>query len=350
KAPKAERIKAKHLVNQGYASLVDGYNATVRNSINHGRVRFQATDIEYHDLSDTETLYPSGFTALLDRLFDACSGMIMAIGKFVADNHQDLDREARASIPIGIVQLWAQGFWGYEGFSATWMVPSEAIGNRAQLNIQCQSEAGNHEINMHHAIHLAVQIATFRPGFDRYAFNIETGAGPGDGLFLDGARLAEMLRQDAPISELGDVVETSMLWTQGTSLSRRLFSISQVWKPSLEEAKRQLREAMEDSAQGYLIRKEENISVPDLRRWKLWVVVGPEICQSQDQMEALARKIGNRYRAKWLRAMDITGPVGIPLPPKEVIFEFRGQDQRLRNLKGGAYAIPRCGKILTIKL
>jgi hypothetical protein len=350
KAPKTEPDKAKHLVRCGYASVVDGYNRTVRNSLNHGRVRYQATEIEYHDLLHTETMYPDGFTSLLDRLSDACSATILAIGKFVADQHVNWNTERRSNIPIGLLQLWAQGRWGYKGFSASWMVTSEALGNRRQLNIQCKSEARNHEINMHDAIHLAVQISNFRPGFERFAFNIDTGKGPGNGLFLDGTRLSKLLSENAPISKLGEVVETSMLWNQGTSLSRRIFSVNQVLKPSIETARRQFRSAVDSNIDKYVVREEENISTLDMRRWKLWVVASPEICVDQEKIEQLAHIIANRYRAKWLRAMDITGPVGIPLPPKQIIFEFRGRDQRIRNLKGGPYVVPRCGKILTVHL
>lgn len=331
----------------GYPAFVAGANATIRNAISHGGVRFGHARITYQSSNQTLELLPSQFTGYLDRLTDTSSAIVTSLLLFMGRNPGVTAPRRCGRLPLGLRFLLVRGATHYSGFVLDSVSESE-IGVERVLNLYGISKTRSRMVHRFDGVSAASQALKY--GGDIYgqiAVSIDCG---GPVHTYSPYKVREMkaaFQPGAPSSLLASIldVKRELLWYNASTLSRKLY----VWKCSMLgawlNAKDDLIERWRASGLDvlwtrYVLRfssSHGNKSVGRIRRIEGHAVLVSTDDATKEMVWKMIRHASRRLRRKLLRSHDMTGKATfLARHPKYVWLTVHSADGRLRELDARA--------------
>lgn len=338
----ANRIQK--LRDKGYPELAKGANATIRNAISHGGVRYGHLKITYHSSNQTVQLLPASFTDYLDSLADICSSIVASLLLFVCRNQETVETVGYERLPLGVRFLLIRGITHYSGFILESVADSEAE-STSILNLYCISRTKARMVHRFDGLSVASQALVYGGSrYDRIAVSIDCG-GPVPTYWPYKAKeLKDALRPGASRKLLANILDprSELLWYDAPALSRKLYalksSIHAAWSNMKDEFIAQWRQSgLEVLNSRYMLRfnhVQGNKSVERLRRIEAHAVLAANEVPTRDLIEKIILHASRRLRRKFLQSKGISGRSSfLARRPKYVWLKVHRVDGRLRELE-----------------
>jgi len=345
----ANRIQK--LGDKGYPELANGADATIRNAISHGGVRYGHLKITYHSSNQTVELLPTSFTDYLDSLADICSSIMASLLLFVCRDQRTVETVGYQRLPLGIRFLLIRGVTHYSGFILESAADSGA-GSTSILNLYCISRTKARMVHRFDGVSVASQAIVYGGGgYDRIAVSIDCGGPVPTYSPYKVKELKDALRPGASRKLLAKILDprSELLWYDVPALSRKLYalksSIHAAWSNMKDEVIAQWRQSdLEVLRSRYDLRFNRvhgNKSVERLRRIEAHAVLAANEVPTRELIEKIILHASRRLRRKLLRSKDISGrSTLLARRPKYVWLKVHEADGRLRELETRAVGHP----------
>jgi len=338
----ANRIQK--LRDKGYPELVNGADATIRNAISHGGVRYGHLKITYHSSNQMVELPPTSFTNYLDSLADICSSIVVSLLLFVCRNQRTIESVGYQRLPLGVRFLLIRGVTHYSGFILESVADSEA-GSTSILNLYCISKTKARMVHRFDGLSAASQAIVYGGGgYDRIAVSIDCGGPVPTYSPYKVRELKDALRPGASRKLLAKILDprSELLWYDAPDLSRKLYvlksSIHATWSNMKDEVIARWRQSgLEVLKSRYKLRFNRvhgNKSVERLRKIEAHAVLAANEVPTRELIEKIVLHASRRLRRKFLRSKSISGrPSFFARRPKYVWLHVHSTDGRLRQLE-----------------
>lgn len=337
----ANRIQ--RLVDKGYPGLTVGADATVRNAISHGGVRFEHDGITYCSSKQTVDLKPRQFTSHLDGLADVSSASVVAMLLFLCRNPGQAIASGYGRLPLGVRFLLLKPLSQYRGFRLESISESQT-GQEKVLNLYCTSRTKARMVHRFDGLTAATQALVLGGGgYDLISVSIDCGGGVPTYSPYKVAEMTDALQPGAPSSLMAKILDPGreLLWYDTSVLARKLYALrctaSAVWANTKADVVREWRQSgLRVLSTRYRLRFDPvsgNKSVGRVRRAEGHAVLAAGETATQELVEMVARHAARRLRRKFLRSADLTGQQTLlARHPKYVWLKIHCADGRFREL------------------
>jgi len=337
----ANRIQK--LLDRGFPELTSGADATIRNAISHGGVRFGHDSIAYRSSKQTVELKPRNFTDHLDELADISSAMVAALLLFVCRNPITVANAGYHHLPLGLRFLLIRGVTRYKGFFLE-SISESGIGSDKVLNLYCISKTKSRMVHRYDGVAAASQALVYGGwDYDLIAVSIDCGGATPTYSPYKVKEMKAAFRPGAPKQLLGKILDPTreLLWYDASTVARKFFvlkcSVSGTWHNTKDDIVTKWRQlGLDVLSSRYELRfspASGNKSIERIRRAEGHVVLAPDETPTKELVEKIIRHASRRLRRKLLRAHDITGKTTLlARRPKYVWLKVHSEDGRFREL------------------
>ncbi len=193
---------ADELRGAGFAVLIDGYDAIMRNGIAHGGVIYFDRSIRYCDkIGRSKEVGSGNVVRLTDDIVDTCNALVLSMSIFLISKNRN-----EYNLPNDLIydELRAETkmpYWSITGF-----LPSQnAIGR--QLNIYVTADCHDERKVHFSMIQTGVLAEALRPGFDRYFISIKSKFSILSMAAFSGKMMSQYRMNGEPISNYREIVD-----------------------------------------------------------------------------------------------------------------------------------------------
>lgn len=338
--------QAECLRKNGLASIVGGYDSTVRNAIAHGTTEYGITSIQYVDRNNSTTLDSLEFGELFDTLVDSCHGILAAILIFAASNRADPAALPSSRLPFGMRYLLTVGLATHPALSISTMLETHSAGTGAQLNIVCKTSnpaRGSHQFD---GLFLAWLSCGLYPKYDRYLISIDSGRPSHSVLAIHGHALSDAIREDQPLEKCGPrLVEGALLWYDAPRWRSHVATLTTLWSARRPRLVREIRILFEEAKLipaicDYRVLAVEINSTSSVRKIIAYVALMQSGPVTDSKLESTVNHALRALRRTRVRRSDMNGPKGLAGSPGYITLRLYSRPARLRSLKAATWASP----------
>lgn len=323
------------------ATLTEGFDPVIRNAIAHGQVEFSHFTMRFRTRRETREISSDAFLEKFDALVRSTTELLVGCVLFLLHSWETATNFGVDRLPLGLHQLALAGGGCHQYCVIERIFRSQAIGDRAQINLICSTESSSRAFHQLEALRFAGLAQDLAGGeYDRASLSFECGRAISSSAFLDLRMLDKIRGGSEPFGSLDKVFEGSLLWHDTSSWRRRIdsgrFIASISWKKFLVDLLDRWNEAGIEPAQTlYLTRDFKNLSVGALRRLE-----GVFVWSGRHEVNlSRLRRVGlhaaaklRRFKVK--RLEGLSGETGLKRRPSHIWFRLFARDDTLRRLVG----------------
>lgn len=317
--------------------LLKGNNRVIRNSISHGKVSYDYSQIIYNDRHTTEQHFPSDLLRTFDLLVETCNSIVVTYLLLIARFYQS-DKKVVSMLPLSLKFLFMDGLLSSEYFELLSFYKSTVNGS-PQLNIICDIKSANRTTHTFYSLNLCYYIFKHvDTNFGRFAISLECGKSITSSIFIDGKKLRNSIRKNLSIDASKDVIETNMLWHDSNNIGRKIANWRHILKTQYRiykiERQKELRKAgFKQFSKRFEIKDIENRSTEkNVRIYSfVWIkdIEGLDIAD----FHRLVRYIIKRLRRKKFPLTNFGEPSIFKYRPKYIWLDIYSQDKCIRFYK-----------------
>lgn len=327
-----EKLKALNLT-----ELLKGNNRIIRNSISHGKVAYDYTQIIYNDKNTTERLFPSDLLRTFDFLVETCNSIVVTYILFIANFYKS-DKKIVTMLPLSLKFLFIDGLLSSEYFQLLSFHESTVNGS-PQLNAICNINSGNRLTHTFYSLNLCYYIFKHADSnFGRFAISLECGKPIASSIFINGKKLKHAIDNNQPIDAAKDVIETSMLWYNSHKLKRKIENWRHILKIQYRiykiERQKELRQAgFKQFKKRLEIKEIENRSTDKIVRIYSYIWIKDLEGLNEHDFHKLVRFIIKYLRKKRFPCTKLGESTFLRKRPKYIWLDLYSQDKNLRFYK-----------------
>lgn len=330
-------LRVEKLITLGYASLTNGYDSVIRNSISHGGIEYDITDIKYIDNKNTKEMYAPDVVYLLDNLFDTCSSIIVSFLIFVINNQTMVEKFGVENLPLGIKYLLTNGFVSHNGSKVVSFIESGTV--KKQLNITIKTNSTSRGVHQLESLQVAWAACYFGcKNFDRFLVSIDCNMPAQPLAIIKGTILRDAIENNGIFDEVvPKLFESSLLWYDSSKFHFRLYALKSSLKLNWEVQKRKFRQEMEKKDiflpfLYYSVVFLKNTSPKSFRRLEAHIILKISNSITEDKLLRIIKNAIDQLRRKIIKRKDIKGEFGLLGFPYAILLRVYTNDKRLRRL------------------
>jgi hypothetical protein len=216
-----EKNQTEKLKDLNLNELLKGNNRVIRNSISHGKVSYDYSQIIYNDRHTSEQHFPSDLLRTFDFLVETCNSIvvtyILSIARFFQSN-----KKIVTMLPLSLKFLFMDGLLSSEYFKLLSFHES-TVNKSPQLNIICNINSSNRATHTFYSLNLCYNILKLvDANFGRFAISLECGKPLASSIFIDGKKLRHSIDNNLSIEASKNVIETNMLWHDSSKIRQKI--------------------------------------------------------------------------------------------------------------------------------
>ena len=147
-----EKNQTEKLKELNLNELLKGNNRVIRNSISHGKVSYDYSQIIYNDRHTTERHFPSDLLRTIDFLVETCNSIVVTYILLVARFYQS-DTKIITLLPLSLKFLFIDGLLSSDYFKLLSFHESTVNGS-PQLNTICSIKSANRTTHTFYSLNL----------------------------------------------------------------------------------------------------------------------------------------------------------------------------------------------------
>lgn len=332
-----EKNQTEKLKSLNLNELLKGNNRVIRNSISHGKVSYDFSQIIYNDKHTTEKHFPSDLLRTFDFLVETCNSIVVTYILSIARLYQS-DKKIVTRLPLSLKFLFMDGLLSSEYFELLSFYESTVNGN-PQLNVICDIKSANRTTHTFYSLSLCYYIfKNVDTNFMRFAISIECGKSIASSIFIDGKKLKYSIRNNLSIDATKDIIETSLLWHDSNNIRRRIANWRHVinihYRIYKIERQKELRQVgFKQFSKRFEIKEIENRSTDKIVRIYSYVWIKDIDGLDIEDFHRLVRYVIKRLKRKRFPLTNFGGHSTLKYRPKYIWLDIYSQDKNLRFYK-----------------
>jgi hypothetical protein len=275
------------------------------------------------------------FFSEYDKLYRTANGLAIGIILFLARNPSILVGNDSLKLPVSLIAMIASAGIERPGLEVIGAVESDSIHGERQLHVSVKSFFKSRERVMSDTTRLcAYLIRNGASAYSRYLIQIDHGKVVQSLLVISPGKLQELLRENAPISRIGEIfADTQLLWYDENWLCRMFKTYKYLFLSQFDL------HSFKGYKDRFRIRKMKNISSAGVARIHVWAVLYyPEDAKDKELLRNIARTIIIRVSRKWINSnIGFEKNIWWPAHPKIVGVYLYKLDGSIRWLERGGW-------------
>ncbi|WP_347174648.1 hypothetical protein [Polaribacter uvawellassae] len=332
-----EKNQSEKLEDLNLNELLKGNNRVIRNSISHGKVSYDYSQIIYNDRHTTEQHFPSDLLRTFDSLAETCNSIVVTYILLLARFYQS-DKKIVTMLPLSLKFLFMDGLLSSDYFELLSFHESIVNGS-PQLNTICKINSTNRTTHVFYSLNLSYSIFKHvDTNYGRFAISLECGKPIPSSIFIDGKKLKKSIKNNLSIDASKDVIETSMLWHDSNNIRRKIANWRHILKIQYRiykiERQKELRQAgFRQFSKRFEIKEIENRSTEkDVRIYShVWIKDIDDL--DIDNFHRLVKHIIKSLRRKRFSLSNFGELSKIKYHPKYIWLDIYSQDKCIRFYK-----------------
>ena len=332
-----EKNQAEKLKDLKLNELLKGNNRVIRNSISHGKVSYDYSQIIYNDRHTTEQYFPLDILRTFDFLVETCNSIVVTYVLLIAKFYQS-DNRIVSMLPLSLKFLLMDGLLSSDYFELLSFHESTVNGS-TQLNTICNIKSVNRLTQTFYSLNFCYNIIKHvNDKYGRFGISLECGKSIASSIFIDGKKLKHAIKNNLSMDASKDVIETSMLWHNSNNLKRKIDNWRHILNIQIRiykiERQKELRQAgFKQFSKRFEIKEIENRSTDKNVRIYSYVWIKDLEGLDIDDFHRLIRYIIKKLRRKKFPLINFGEPSILKYHPKYIWLDIFSQDKCLRFYK-----------------
>ncbi len=332
-----EKNQTEKLKDLNLNELLKGNNRVIRNSISHGKVSYDYSQIIYNDRHTTEQHFPLDLLRTFDLLVETCNSIVVTYILSVARFYQS-DKKIVTMLPLSLKFLFMDGLLSSDYFELLSFYESTVNGS-PQLNTVCIIKSANRTSHAIYSLNLCYYIIKHvDTNFGRFAISLECGKSIASSIFIDGKKLKHSIRNNLSIDAAKDVIETSMLWHDSNNINRKIANWGHILRIQYRiykiERQKELRQAgFKQFKKRFEIKEIENRSTDKIVRIYSYIWIKDLEGLNEHDFLKLIKYIIRHLSKKRFHCTKLGEPTFVRKRPKYIWIDLYSQDKNLRFYK-----------------
>lgn len=336
--------KLNNLALQNLTELSEGADATIRNSISHGTIHFELSQIVYKDRKRQIKLTATEFSECFDALVDTCNSLLFSLVLFICRNQELLQEKEIKSLPLGLSFIYLNSLTSHNGMKLQSAVESIIANDKNQLNLVCSIASKSRMAHLMEAFSIAFD-AEFSIGlhYDRYFINFDCNMPGVPAAAIDGNKLRHSVVKNEDFSKASEeIVESAMLWYDSSRFTGRFYLWKNLLIPIARLTKKEIAERWNElgiylPSQQFEVLQIRNISQRPDRRIEAYAILDNDGSYTSNQLIKIVKRGVKSLRKHKIRNQDIEGEKGRKGNPRVVVFRLFAKKRRLRTLASQSF-------------